>query len=413
MARSTQALEGVSSTRFVAGLGGLVLAIAVLAAPPAAAATEGTSAVEICGTLKEHRPATASAAGSLTMGTRIYAVAPGTQVGNAGVEIAVGRDLCVTGSVGRTSGQLLRYTFFWLPPDGQVCGNVLSSSPASVTISADFGALTLALGPGVASPQHGIRVCYVIEIAKPSGDATAVRSQPVDTNNEREWVSHCGTVNAYAPATAAAPGSITVGSKSWRIASGTGYTGDPVGDRTDRTTVGSNMCLRATLSDGREIIEYVTTAMSREISGTASEYTPPAGDRPGVLVLSYRSHFELKVPPAIADAAELGRGTHCYSIGVDSSGDAIATALIQCAPVGVAAGPIATVSPAAVASPTPSPSPTPTPAEPSPTALGLATATPAAPEGDAEPNRVPLVAGAAVVAALATAAVLLARRPRL
>ncbi len=65
-------------------------------------------------------------------------------------------------------------------------------------------------------------------------------------------------------------------------------------------------------------------------------------------MLSYRSHYELKVPSAIADAVDLGRGSYCYSVGVDAFGDAIATALIPCAGGGVAAGPSATVSPASV-----------------------------------------------------------------
>lgn len=50
-----------------------------------------------------------------------------------------------------------------------------------------------------------------------------------------------------------------------------------------------------------------------------------------MIVLSYRSDSELKVPSATADAVDLGRGAYCYSVGVDASGDAIATALISCA----------------------------------------------------------------------------------
>ncbi|MDQ3097050.1 MAG: hypothetical protein M3Q61_02630, partial [Chloroflexota bacterium] len=44
----------------------------------ATAASEAATALEVCGRLVEHRPATATAAGSLTVGTRTYAVAPGT-----------------------------------------------------------------------------------------------------------------------------------------------------------------------------------------------------------------------------------------------------------------------------------------------------------------------------------------------
>jgi hypothetical protein len=86
--------------------------------------------------------------------------------------------------------------------------------------------------------------------------------------------------------------------------------------------------------------------MPTQLTGAAREYTPPSGGTAGVIVLSHRSHSELKVPPAIADAVDLGRGSYCYSVGVDVFGDAIATALIPCGSGGVAAGPSATGSPA-------------------------------------------------------------------
>ena len=329
-------------------------------AQPVAAASEGTIALQVCGTLKGHQAATASTAGSLTIGTRTFVVAPGIQPGNGGVQVAVDRDLCVEGSLGRFSNQFVRYLFFPLPPDSQLCGNVQHLSGGApqqtsgpVVINADFGALVLTLGSGLSRPAEDARVCYVVEVARPSGDLTALRSQPVTTTNQREWISPCGTVKSYTQATPTAAGSITIGSATRAIAAGTSYTGDPAGDRTDRTTVGSNMCLEGTLGDTRAIIDYLTTAMPIELAGTASEYTPPAGPSAGVIVLSYRSHSELRVPPTIADAVDLGRGSYCYSVGVDVFGDAIATALISCGSGGVAVGPIATGIPSTAVAPGP------------------------------------------------------------
>lgn len=392
--------------------------VALAAGPlsrPAASASEGTTAIELCGTLKEHREATASAAGNVAIGTRAYAVAPDTKAGNAGVEIGVGRDLCLTGSVGGTSGHLVRYTFFWMPPDGQVCGNVLSASETAAVLSADFGELPLKLATGVVATAQGrMRECFAVEVERPSGDLRALRREAADTTNEREWAWHCGTVRSYTPATPATSGSIEIGSKSWRIGSGTRYTGDPAGDRTDRTTVGANMCLRATLGDAHEVIEYLTRPMDSQTGGTASEYTPPSGDRPGVIVLSYRSHFELKVPASIADSVDLGRGSYCYTVGVDTAGDAIATELIPCDQVGVGGGgaqatptptataiPTATATPSGTAIPTPtaSTSPTPPPAA-EPTAAGAS----------AEQSTSPLLIAAVALLALAIAAVVLTRR---
>ena len=52
-----------------------VIVIAIAATLPAGAAAEATSALHLCGTLREHQPATPSAAGKLTIGTRTYTVA--------------------------------------------------------------------------------------------------------------------------------------------------------------------------------------------------------------------------------------------------------------------------------------------------------------------------------------------------
>ncbi len=323
----------------------------------ATAASEAATALEVCGRLVEHRPATATAAGSLTVGTRTYAVSPGTVAGNGGVEVAVGRDLCFEGSLGTTSRHLLRYLFFPLPRD-QLCGTVQLTSGDTLTMASDFGALTVVRGPGVPAPATGDRVCYAFQISA-QGDAVATRVEAVDTKNEREWISHCGTVRAYRPATPSAGGTITIGSKSFTIRAGVAYTGDPAGSRTDRTTTGSNMCLNGVFGPARELIEYLTGAMPTNIVGRTSEYTPPAGGVAGLAVLSYRSQFELRIPAAIDATVDLVRSSTCFETGVDAAGDIAARTVVPCEP-GRAAGPSATgtLSPPPATAPAVSPSPT-------------------------------------------------------
>lgn len=395
-----------------------------LAAPlSASAATEGTYARQICGTLREHRPATANATGALVIGTRSYVIESGVVAGNGGVTVAVGRDLCVQASQGRTSGQLLRYLFYPLVDAGRSCGNAMTSTVDTVTLSADFGELTLRRGAAIPAGQGSERICYATQIDRQSGDLVATGILAV-RDIDRERISHCGTVQEYRPATTSGSGRIRIGSQEFRIAAGVAYTGDPAGSRTDRTTVGSAMCLRATLGTAGEVVEYLTSEMPASTGGAATAYLPATGGHPGSARLSYGSRFDLVIPEAVHNMGDIARGSFCYSVGVHASGDISATSIIPCDP-GRAAGPA--TSPAAVASPAVTLAPTaaasPTAAE-SPTATvtaqPTASAGPAAAAVSASPSPAAravaagpdplLVVGALSLAALAIVATYLARR---
>lgn len=399
---------------------GLPVALLLLAltAAPAAAATEGTSALQVCGTLREHRAATTGAAGSLSIGTRTYAVAPGTVAGNGGVSVAIGSDLCVQATQGISSGRLVYVLFFPLSiaADGRVCGNALRSTGSTVTLAADFGELTLATSSG-APAQGRERVCYATTVDRTTGDLTATGSLPV-RDVDRERIAHCGTVSSYTPATTASSGYIAIGSRSYRIAAGVAYTGDPAGDRTDRTAVGSPMCLHATLGTAGEILGYLTGGIPPTTGGVVIAYVPPVGATSGVATLSYASRATLRIPAAIEAAVDLGRGgSHCFRTTVDATGDQAAAAVIAC-PQGVATGPgpaQTTASPSAApsvraslgASPGLSPTPPPTaPAHgPSPSDEAGVTTTRVGPDPL-------LVLVAMALGALGIATVLLARRRR-
>ncbi|MBI2773574.1 MAG: hypothetical protein HYX56_03665 [Chloroflexi bacterium] len=336
---------------------GVALPVFVLAllALPAAAASELTTALELCGTLKVHVPATASTTGSLTIGTRTYPIATGVAAGNGGVEVAVGRDLCVEGSVGATSGQLVRYLFFPPPPDARYCGTLLSTGGPDVTLDADFGQLRMYRGPDVPAPRQYQRVCYRGVVSRDTGDLFATADVGLAGPNSLERVHRCGTIRQYRPRTASADGILVVGSRTFTIpASGPGYTGDPAGDKTDRTTVGSKMCVLGTLVPTGDIAnpalnDYLTNAMSTSVIGRVVAYRPPDGGSPGIAILSYASHFEFRIPAAIDAKADVVRDTLCYSADVDANGDISATAIIPCPQGGVAAG--GTPSPIAAASP--------------------------------------------------------------
>lgn len=398
-------------------------AVVVGAAAPASSAAEGTSALHLCGTLREHRPATSTATGRLTIGTRTYTVASAVTGGNGGVEVANGRDVCIEGSVGDHSGQLVRYTFFGVAPYRRYCGTVISVGGQDITIASDFGQLRLYRDAAGPSPAQYERICYETVIRTDTGDLAATRKLPLEGPGALERKTHCGTVGVYRPATDAADGLIKVGSRQFTIARGTRYTGDPAGDRTDRTAVGQQLCLVATLAPTRDIAnptitaEYATRTMEGRTGGTASEYRQPSGTAPGIAILSYASRFELRIPAAIDGAINVTRGAYCYTTTVDAAGDITASAVVAC-PQGGAAGPGVNQTPAPAAT-SPSPSPT---ASPATTATPTATPTPTAvvaaspaPEGsDTTTVRVGpdplLVAGLMGIVALGLLAIYLVRR---
>jgi hypothetical protein len=398
----------------------IVLATFVLTALPASAASEGTDALQVCGTLRAHSPATTTAEGSLRIGTRTYPIASGVTAGNGGVEVAVGRNLCVTASLGLTSGRLVRYLFFGMLTGDRVCGNIVRPASAeSFAMRADFGELTLLRGtPALTIDNPGMRACYAFQVDAVSGDLVATTKTPVrDAFSDRERVTKCGTVKAYTPATAAASGQITVGSRTFRIAAGTIYTGDPAGDRTDRTTLGQSMCLTSTLDTGGAIVEYLTRTMDASITGTASAYTPPSGSAPGIAILSYASRYELRIPPALDATIDVARNSYCFSTTVDANGDLAASAVIACSPpsVGGAAGGASPSAGTASSPPPASPSSTTAAsatATPNPSAVALASPAPT-PSAPGEPSLIVPLVLLAILAVVSTLAAFLMRRRRL
>lgn len=392
-----------------------MLAILVAAAAPAAAATEATTALQICGTLREHRPATASTPGALTIGSRTYVVAAGTVAGNGGVTVAIGTDLCVQATQGRTSGQLAYYLFFFMLRE-RVCGNHLASTQATTTLAADFGELTVRRGSGLPAGQGNERLCYTFEVDRTTGDLVATAVLPV-RDIDREWLSVCGTIKEYTRATGTGSGSLTVGSRAYRIRTGVGYTGDPAGDRTDRTAVGANLCLRGTLGATGEIVEYLTAAMPTGISVRAAAYTPPSGNQPGLAITSYQSRSTIRIPATVDAAIDVSRGSYCFNTTVDAAGDMSASAIIPCPQGGVATGPGPTTSsapsPAGPASAIPSAVPGPTSATSTP---GLIAAASSAPDTTTTTTTVRvgpdplLVAGLMGIAGLGLLAIYLVRR---
>jgi hypothetical protein len=214
-------------------------------------------------------------------------------------------------------------------------------------------------------------------------------------------------VKAYVPATTAASGQITVGSRSFRIAAGTAYTGDPAGDRTDRTTVGQAMCVVSTLDPGGAIVEYLTRVMDTNITATASAYAPPSGSTAGIAILSYQSRYELRIPATLDGTIDVARNTYCFSSTVDTNGDMTASAVLTCPTGGVGAAAATTTPSVATASASPTASIATTPS-----ASAVAPSSPTPTSGAPDQSLPLLVVVIALLAAAAALAAYLVRRSR-
>jgi hypothetical protein len=99
-------------------------------------------------------------------------------------------------------------------------------------------------------------------------------------------IEACGRVTAYDKATSSASGRVAIGTRTWPIEKGFVYTGDPAGDRTDRTTVGANVCLRGGLTSSGELADFITSGFRDLSCGIVSAVVPATRTAPGSITFS-------------------------------------------------------------------------------------------------------------------------------
>jgi hypothetical protein len=190
---------------------------------PSSVSVGATTSISVCGVVTAYTAATASSAGSLTIGGQTIPIAAGTNINGSGL-IQVGANLCLNGTL-NASGQLV-------PPasvavDGSLsvslCGVVsaytsaTASAPGSITIGGQM--IPIAAGTSLAGSGFisiGANLCLNGTL-NASGQLVPPSSVAVNVSSS---VNVCGVVTAFAPATASAPGSITIGGQSFSIAPG-------------------------------------------------------------------------------------------------------------------------------------------------------------------------------------------------
>jgi hypothetical protein len=231
----------------------LVAAVAVALAlvpqvtgPLPAAAQANPNTVIFCGPVTAFTAATATATGTITIGTGgpVLTIAAGTSF--TGPTLATNANICIVGTTNST-GQLVSGFVFTNPNPVAggitVCGNVTAVGTGSLNIGgasftfASGGATFTGLPLTTAGP-----LCISFTL-NASGQVTGgIVSQAAATSP----VTVCGAVTAFTAATSSAAGTITISGVAIPIASGTTFTGVTVAS-------GSTFCLQFRLNSAGQI----------------------------------------------------------------------------------------------------------------------------------------------------------------
>lgn len=316
------------------------LAVSLVASSVGAEAQEQRS-LSACGRITAFAQATPSTDGSITIGTRTYVLRADAIYSRSGGNLqalVVGREICLNGTLDQ-SGAFVQYSGHGIPQP--YCGRVRelrapSASTAGSLVIQDTGVATFPIPIGTdlsndAPSPFGAYKCYSLAV-DPAGDAfvTGRFIRTVDRVVTRFKI--CGRVLDYVRATPTAAGAVRIGSRTMPIERGFVYTGDPAGDRTDRTMVGADVCLTGGLSAAGELIDFVTQPFEERTCGTAGSHRVPSASAEGQLVLSVPSnpdYMRLVVPTGTDLGTVAAGGDICVSFAVNPAGDAFVTGRFQ------------------------------------------------------------------------------------
>lgn len=299
----------------------------------------GTTA---CGVVRAFTAPTASAPGSIDIGSRHYAIAAGVRPPMPG-QVNVGAAQCVWGGIDAPIGP---FGAGAEPIEQWRCGRVRDFAAPTSTAAGhvalleywSLGLLSLPIPAGVALPSampFDTYRCVVPEVDPASGDAVARQLSDVLADVE----VHCGVVKAFTPPSATTAGAIRLGSRSIALREGTPYQRDPAGSPADPTSVGQVLCFNALLDDRGEVVRYGPHhALGQPdangnlpgICGRAGEaFRAPSANADGYIGFSLRSTI-FRIPAG----APIGTVPPCVVLHVDANGDLVAPAGKTPGPVG-------------------------------------------------------------------------------
>jgi hypothetical protein len=311
------------------------LALGVLTLAGNAAAAETGEGISVCGRLSQFTAATAVRAGAAIVGTRRLTLAPDTlysAVGQNRMNFVVGNAICVNGSRG-PDGALVQYLAIGMPLP--YCGTVLAYGPPTASAKGlltlrDTGVATFDIAPGadLMDDLSATYRCYALAIDA-AGDAY-VRSRVVRTVDRIvSRFKACGRITAYDKATVTAAGRVAIGTRTWPIETAFVYTGDPAGKSSDRTAVGSEMCLTGGLTSSGELADFITSEFRDLTCGIVSAVVPATRTASGSV--TFRAGPDVDYLRYVIDAGKaLGTTVGadiCIRATVGTDGDAVISAI--------------------------------------------------------------------------------------
>ena len=191
---------------------------------PSSVSANATTTIHVCGVVSAFTSATTSSAGSITIGGQTIPIAAGTGIDGSGL-ITLGTDLCLNGTLDG-SGHLVVPSSVSAGATASlnVCGVVTAytaataSTPGSITI----GGQTIPIAAGTNIDGSGLVTIGANLCLNGSRNASGQLVPPSSVAvNATSTVNVCGVVSAFTPATASAPGSVTIGGQTFSIAPGT------------------------------------------------------------------------------------------------------------------------------------------------------------------------------------------------
>lgn len=175
--------------------------------------------------------------------------------------------------------------------------------------------------------RHAI-TAVIVAVAAVAASGSAAAAQTV----ERTII--CGTIKAYTPATASAAGSITIGTRTIAIAAGA-----TTSNVNPAVQVGADSCVSGTLDGAGQFTEFGPGPWDTRYCGVVSAFTPASSTTEGSLTLGTTGRVTFRVPRGTSIDAVIGTRDHCFTIALDSAGDAIVTGVEGPAQFGVGGSP--------------------------------------------------------------------------
>jgi hypothetical protein len=291
--------------------------------------------VTACGVVRAYVPATAGTAGSLRIGSRTFAIAPGTAAaGSNGFPPSADKAMCVWGGLDGSAAAQPNAD----PIGPYRCGRIrsyvgaTSSGPGRLRMLEYWtdGEAEFIVPPGtpIGTLHYDDYRCFALTVDG-AGDAYVTRRDETQADVDLA----CGHVAAYSAATAASPGFIRIGAKSFTIPAGVTYRRDPAGAPVDPIALGQVTCFNALLDDTGAIARYgpVPVFGSRGASGLIGggmcgrvvAFKAPTSSADGSVALSLNG-VVLPIPSG-SQLTPLASGYYrCFDLSLDSAGNMIA-----------------------------------------------------------------------------------------